>query len=162
VVNCSAISEATPDPFARADQGMLFLDEIGDLPDMLQTRLLHFLESAREPTDRPDRGVAVVAVTSRDLSADVASGRFSKALHNRLSRVEVSLPALRDRREDIPYPTAAFVRECAQRFVKSFEGLTPVAERLLLNARWDGNVREPRNVIERRVHARERRRDLRA
>jgi two-component system response regulator HydG len=89
-----------------------------------------------------------VAVTSRDLSADVASGRFSKALHDRLSRVEVSLPALRDRCEDIPYLTAAFVRECAQRFVKSFEGLTPVAERLLLNARWDGNVRELRNVIE--------------
>jgi two-component system response regulator AtoC len=148
IVNCSAISDATPDPFARADQGTLFLDEIGDLPEILQTRLLHLLES-RQPANPSDPGVAVVAVTNRDLTADVASGRFNQALYDRLLAVELRLPALRDRREDIPYLTAVFVRECAQRFMKSFDGLTPIAERLLLNARWDGNVRELRSVIER-------------
>jgi len=61
----------------------------------------------------------------------------------------VTLPPLRDRREDIPYLTAAFVRDCAARVRKPIHGLTPQAERVLLNARWDGNVRELKNVIER-------------
>src|SRR5207253_4936940 len=67
----------------------------------------------------------------------------------RLTVVEVPRPPLRDRREDIPYLTAAFMRDCVQRMHKSLNGLTPSAERLLLNARWDGNVRELKNVIER-------------
>src|SRR6185312_3246315 len=63
--------------------------------------------------------------------------------------VEVTLPPLRERREDIPYLTAAFMRDCAKRMRKPITGLTAAAERLLLNARWDGNVRELKNVIER-------------
>src|SRR5204862_1177786 len=83
------------------------------------------------------------------LRAEVAAGRFRGDLFYRLNVVEVSLPPLRDRREDIPYLTAAFMRDCAQRMRKPLNGLTPSAERLLFNARWDGNVRELKNVIER-------------
>jgi DNA-binding NtrC family response regulator len=93
--------------------------------------------------------VTVVAATNRDLRAEVAAGRFRGDLFYRLNVVEVILPPLRDRREDIPYLTAAFMRECAARRRKPSHGLTPAAERVLLNARWDGNVRELKNVIER-------------
>jgi DNA-binding NtrC family response regulator len=79
----------------------------------------------------------------------VAAGRFRGDLFYRLNVVEVMLPPLRDRREDIPYLTAAFVRDCSARVRKPIHGLTPQAERVLLNARWDGNVRELKNVIER-------------
>jgi two-component system response regulator HydG len=79
----------------------------------------------------------------------VAAGRFRSDLYYRLNIVEVSLPPLRDRREDIPYLTAAFVRNTAERLQKPLAGLTPGAERLLALAAWDGNVRELRNVIER-------------
>jgi two-component system response regulator AtoC len=91
----------------------------------------------------------VIAATNRDVRAEVAAGRFRGDLFYRLNVVEVGLPALRDRREDIPYLTAAFMRECSDRMHKPLTGLTSTAERVLLNARWDGNVRELKNVIER-------------
>jgi DNA-binding NtrC family response regulator len=93
--------------------------------------------------------VSVIAATNRDLRAEVAAGRFRGDLFYRLNVVEVTLPPLRDRREDIPYLTAAFMRDCAQRMKKTVSGLTAPAERLLLGARWDGNIRELKNVIER-------------
>jgi two-component system response regulator AtoC len=93
--------------------------------------------------------VSVIAATNRDLRAEVAAGRFRGDLFYRLNVVEVTLPPLRDRREDIPYLTAAFMRESAQRMRKPLTGLTASAERVLLTARWDGNVRELKNVIER-------------
>ena len=79
----------------------------------------------------------------------MAAGRFRSDLYYRLNIVEVKVPALRDRREDIPYLTAAFVRETSERLQKPVSGLTPGAERLLASGDWDGNVRELRNVIER-------------
>src|SRR6185436_3198849 len=93
--------------------------------------------------------VAVIAATNRDLRAEVAAGRFRGDLFYRLNVVGVTLPPLRDRREDIPYLTAAFVRECSLRLRKPLSGVTPAAERMLLSARWDGNVRELKNAIER-------------
>jgi two-component system response regulator HydG len=93
--------------------------------------------------------VHVLAATNRDLRAEVAAGRFRSDLYYRLNIVEVRLPPLRDRREDIPYLTAAFVRETSERLQKSLVGLTPGAERLLGAAAWEGNVRELRNAIER-------------
>jgi two-component system response regulator AtoC len=93
--------------------------------------------------------VTVIAATNRDLRVEVAAGRFRGDLFYRLNVVEVELPPLRDRREDIPYLTAAFVGDCATRMQKPLTGLTPVAERLLLNASWAGNVRELKNVVER-------------
>ena len=91
----------------------------------------------------------VIAATNRDLRAEVAAGRFRSDLYYRLNVVEIRLPPLRDRREDIPYLTAAFVRGTAERLQKRLAGLTPGAERLLGAALWEGNVRELRNVIER-------------
>jgi DNA-binding NtrC family response regulator len=172
-VNCSAVVETLfeselfghvrgaftgatdhkPGLFELADNGTLFLDEIGELPLTVQAKLLRVLELGevhRVGSLEPRRvNVHVIAATNRDLRADVAAGRFRSDLFYRLNVVEVSLPALRDRREDIPYLTAAFVRETAARLEKPLVGLTPGAERLLGIAAWDGNVRELRNVIER-------------
>ena len=91
----------------------------------------------------------MIAATNRDLRAEVAAGRFRSDLYYRLNIVEVKLPPLRERREDIPYLTAAFVRETSERLQKPLLGLTPGAERMLTGAAWEGNVRELRNVIER-------------
>jgi DNA-binding NtrC family response regulator len=145
--------EAKPGLFEAAQGGTLFLDEIGELPIGVQAKLLRALENGEVQRDgslQPRKvDVAVVAATNRDLRAEVAAGRFRGDLFYRLNVVGVTLPPLRDRREDIPYLTAAFMRECAHRLKKPLNGLTPNAERLLLNARWDGNVRELRNAIER-------------
>jgi len=139
--------------FETAHGGTLFLDEVGELPLSVQAKLLRALEYGevqRVGSLQPKRvDVVVVAATNRDLRADVAAGRFRGDLFYRLNVVEVILPTLRDRREDIPYLTAAFIRECAVRMRKPIQGLTPGAERVLLRARWDGNVRELKNVIER-------------
>jgi DNA-binding NtrC family response regulator len=139
--------------FELADNGTLFLDEIGELPLALQAKLLRVLELGevhRAGSLEPRRvNVHVIAATNRDLRAEVEAGRFRSDLFYRLNIVEVKLPPLRDRREDIPYLTAAFVRETAERLQKPLVGLTPGAERLLGTARWDGNVRELRNVLER-------------
>jgi DNA-binding NtrC family response regulator len=139
--------------FELADNGTLFLDEIGELPPAVQAKLLRVLELGevhRVGSLEPRKvNVHVVAATNRDLRAEVAAGRFRSDLYYRLNIVEVKLPPLRDRREDIPYLTAAFVRETSERLQKPLAGLTPGAERLLGLAAWDGNVRELRNVIER-------------
>ena len=119
----------------------------------MQAKLLRVLELGevhRVGSLEPRRvNVHVIAATNRDLRTEVAAGRFRSDLYYRLNIVEVKLPALRDRREDIPYLTAAFVRETSERLQKPLLGLTPGAERLLAAAPWDGNVRELRNVIER-------------
>ncbi|HEX9365117.1 MAG TPA: sigma-54 dependent transcriptional regulator [Vicinamibacterales bacterium] len=139
--------------FELADHGTLFLDEIGELSPAVQAKLLRVLELGevhRVGSLEPRRvNVHVIAATNRDLRAEVAAGRFRSDLYYRLNIVEVKLPALRDRREDIPYLTAAFVRETSERLHKPLAGLTPSAERMLSAAAWDGNVRELRNVIER-------------
>ena len=113
-------------------------------------RAIEFGEVQRIGTLQARRvDVSVIAATNRDLRADVAAGGFRGDLFYRLNVVEVPLPPLRDRREDIPYLTAAFIRDCAGRIGKPLTGLTPSAERVLFSARWDGNVRELKNVIER-------------
>jgi DNA-binding NtrC family response regulator len=93
--------------------------------------------------------VCVIAATNRDLRSEVAAGRFRSDLFYRLNVVEVKVPPLRERREDIPYLTAAMVTEFAERLKRPGLVLTAGAERLLMTAPWDGNVRELRNVIER-------------
>jgi DNA-binding NtrC family response regulator len=142
-----------PGLFEAADGGTLFLDEIGELPAPLQAKLLRVLELGevhRVGALEPRRVNAhVIAATNRNLRAEVAAGRFRSDLYYRLNIVEVKLPPLRDRREDIPYLTAAFVREIAERLQKTLPGLTAGAEGLLTAATWEGNVRELRNVIER-------------
>jgi two-component system response regulator HydG len=146
-------TEHKPGLFELADNGTLFLDEIGELPLTVQAKLLRVLEAGevhRVGSLEPRKvAVHVIAATNRDLRAEVAAGRFRSDLYYRLNIVEVKLPALRDRREDIPYLTAAFVRDTAERLQKTVHGLTAAAERLLAGATWEGNVRELRNVIER-------------
>ena len=93
--------------------------------------------------------VFAIAATNRDLRAESAAGRFRSDLYFRLSMIELHIPPLRDRRDDIPYLTAAFVREFAAKLDRPIKGITPAAERLLHQAPWPGNVRELRNVIER-------------
>src|SRR5918999_3789970 len=153
---CGAFTGATdnkPGLFELADGGTLFLDEIGELPLTVQAKLLRVLELGevhRVGSLEPRRvNVHVIAATNRDLRVEVAAGRFRSDLYYRLNIVEVKLPPLRDRREDIPYLTASFVRDTSDRLQKPLLGLTPGAERILTGASWEGNVRELRNVIER-------------
>ena len=172
-VNCSAVVETLfeselfghvrgaftgatdnkPGLFEAADDGTLFLDEIGELPAAVQAKLLRVLETGevqRVGSVQPRKvDVRIVVATNRDLRAEVDAGRFRGDLFYRLNVVELSVPPLRDRREDIPYLTAAFVREFSVRFGKEIEGVSPGAERLLMSGAWAGNVRELRNVLER-------------
>jgi DNA-binding NtrC family response regulator len=142
-----------PGLFETADGGTLFLDEIGELPAAAQAKLLRVIETGEVQRvgglDSRRVDVRVVAATNRDLRVESAAGRFRDDLFYRLSVVEFHVLPLRERREDIPYLTATFVRHFAGQFGKSVLGPTPAAERLLLTAPWPGNVRELRNVIER-------------
>ena len=149
----SGATEHKPGLFEGADGGTLFLDEVGELPLAVQAKLLRVLEDGEVQrvgsVQSRTVDVRLIAATNRDLRAEVAAGRFRADLYYRLNIVEVSLPPLRDRREDIPYLTAAFVRGFSQRFQKPLVGLTSGAERVLAEAAWDGNVRQLRNVLER-------------
>jgi DNA-binding NtrC family response regulator len=135
--------DAKPGLIESAEGGTLFLDEIGELTAGVQAKLLRALENGevqRVGSLTPRKvDVAIIAATNRDLRAEVAAGRFRG----------VTVPPLRDRREDVPYLTAAFIRDASERLQKPLKGLTPKAERVLMNARWDGNVRELKNAIER-------------
>jgi DNA-binding NtrC family response regulator len=139
--------------FESADGGTVFLDEIGELPMAVQAKLLRALENGEVQrvgslqAKRVD--VHVLAATNRDLHTEVANGRFRSDLLYRLNVVELRVPALRERREDIPYLTAAFIRETSARLARRIVGTTPGAERALTAAPWPGNVRELRNVVER-------------
>jgi two-component system, NtrC family, response regulator AtoC len=139
--------------FETADGGTLFLDEIGELPLSLQAKLLRVLETGevqRVGSLQPTKtDVRVVCATNRDLSAEVGAGRFRSDLLYRLNVVQITLPALRERREDIPYLTATFIREFSDRFSKPIAGVALPAERLLVDASWPGNIRQLRNVLER-------------
>jgi DNA-binding NtrC family response regulator len=139
--------------FEVADGGTIFLDEIGELPLAVQAKLLRVLETGevqRVGSLQPKKvDVRIVAATNRDLRAAAAAGTFRNDLYFRLNVVELQVPPLRDRRQDIPYLTAAFVREFAGRFGKSVEGVSAAAERVLMESPWPGNVRELRNVLER-------------
>lgn len=139
--------------FELADGGTIFLDEVGELPLPVQAKLLRVLENGEVQRVGATEGrrvdVRAIAATNRRLVDEVAAGRFREDLYYRLNVVEIALPPLRDRRDDIPYLTAAFITELAGRFGKPVSGLSPGAERLLHNAPWSGNIRELRNVLER-------------
>jgi DNA-binding NtrC family response regulator len=139
--------------FEHAHNGTIFLDEIGELPMSLQAKMLRAVELGEVQRvgslDARRADVFAVAATNRDLRAESAVGRFRSDLYFRLSMIELYIPPLRDRRDDIPYLTAAFVREFATKLNRPIKGITPAAERLLHQSPWPGNVRELRNVIER-------------
>ncbi len=146
-------TESKAGAFERADGGTLFLDEAGDLPLPMQAKLLRTVEFGEiqgvGSFDTKTVDVHVIAATSRNLRAEAAAGRFREDLFYRLSVIELRLVPLRQRVEDIPYLTARFVRECADRLGRPITGVAPAAERLLQQSPWPGNVRELRNVVER-------------
>ncbi len=172
-VNCSAVVEtlfeselfghvrgaftgATADKagvFEAANGGTVFLDEAGELPAGAQAKLLRTLENGElqrvGSVELKRVDVRVVAATNRRLDAEIAAGRFRSDLYYRLNVVEIAVPPLRERSEDIPYLTAAFVRRFSKEFDKAITGLTEAAEERLAQWPWPGNVRELRNVIER-------------
>jgi DNA-binding NtrC family response regulator len=139
--------------FEHAHNGTIFLDEIGELPQPLQAKMLRAVELGEVQRvgslEARRADVYAVAATNRDLRAESAAGKFRSDLFFRLAMIELHIPPLRDRRDDIPYLTAAFIREFATKLDRSIKGITPAAERLLQTAPWPGNVRELRNVIER-------------
>ncbi|NLX19593.1 MAG: sigma-54-dependent Fis family transcriptional regulator, partial [Desulfobulbus sp.] len=137
----------------QADGGTLFLDEIGDIPPMMQLRLLRFLqESTFYPVgqDMPLRvDVRVIAATNVNLKEKVQAGAFREDLYFRLRVIDVILPPLRDRGEDILLLTHHFIDEIAPKIGKSISGISDQAAQLLMNYHWPGNVRELKHVIER-------------
>ena len=142
-----------PGRVAGCDGGTLFLDEIGDLPLALQPKLLRFVQDreyervGETRTRRAD--VRIVTATNVDLEAAVKDGRFREDLLYRINVVEVDLPPLRDRPEDVPGLAERFLREFARG--RPIAGFTPAAAAALAAHRWPGNVRELRNVVERAV-----------
>jgi Nif-specific regulatory protein len=138
-----------------ADGGTVFLDEIGELPLLLQSKLLRALqlrEFDRVGGTRPVRvDIRVLAATNRDLAAEVSAGRFRSDLYHRLHVVDVHVPPLRERREDIAPLAAHFVARFSRAAARPVRGIAPAALHYLLNYDWPGNVRELENTIERAI-----------
>jgi len=139
--------------FELADKGTLFLDEIGEIPLMLQAKLLRVLEEQcfRRLGGLKDIHVdlRVVAATNKNLREAVQEGAFRQDLYFRLNVIHITIPPLRERREDILPLARYFIEHYNRKFKRNIEGLSPEAEQLLLAHDWPGNVRELRNAIER-------------
>ncbi|MDO9171971.1 MAG: sigma-54-dependent Fis family transcriptional regulator [bacterium] len=174
-VNCGAITESLleselfghargsftgavqerPGLFEAANGGTLLLDEIGDVSPGMQVKLLRVLQEREirrvgENKSRPVN-VRVIAATNRELAADIAEGRFRKDLYYRLNVVQLHVPSLRDRREDILPLARILLAEAAKRMKRPVTGFVPRAADQLLRYDWPGNVRELENAIERAV-----------
>ena len=138
--------------FELADGGTIFLDEIGEINPSVQVKLLRVLQERsfeRVGGEKPvEVDVRLVAATNRDLKAEIAAGRFREDLFYRLNVVNITLPPLRERKDDIPLLAASFLAEVALENNKKIEGMDNKARMALYNYRWPGNVRELRNVIE--------------
>jgi DNA-binding NtrC family response regulator len=138
--------------FELADGGTIFLDEIGEIPLSTQVKLLRVLESRnffRVGGTQPIKvNVRVIAATNRALRDAVAMGEFRDDLYYRLNVLNIYLPPLRERRDDIPILVRRFIREFARTHDRQFRGITPEALQRLVTAPWPGNVRQLRNLIE--------------
>jgi len=141
--------------FELADGGTLFLDEIANVPMRQQAKLLRVLETGemeRVGSSKTRRvNARVLSATNADLHVEVEQGRFRGDLLFRLNTVEIHLPPLRDRREDIPLLAAHFLNRYASRYRKQMEGIDPAALQVMLQYPWPGNVRELDHTIERAV-----------
>jgi DNA-binding NtrC family response regulator len=171
VVNCSALVETLLESelfgyvkgaftgalrdkvgvFEYADNGTVFLDEIGELPMAAQSKLLRVLQNQEvqrvgSPIPRLVN-VRVIAATNRDLKSQIAKGAFREDLYYRLSMVELSLPPLADRKEDLPLLQRFLVSKFASQYHKEIQGITRRAQARLARHSWPGNVRELENVI---------------
>jgi DNA-binding NtrC family response regulator len=141
--------------FELADGGTLFLDEIANVPMNLQSKMLRVLEIGEmervgsSKTRRVD--VRVISATNAHLAEEVANNRFREDLLFRLNTIEIHVPALRERREDIPLLASHFLGSHARRYRKALQGFDAAAMQALLENPWQGNVRELNHVVERAV-----------
>lgn len=141
--------------FQLADGGSLFLDEIGDMPLLLQVKLLRALQ---ERVIRPvgtnqsiPVNVRIISATHQDLKSEIAAGKFREDLYYRLFVVGLTIPSLAERREDIPLLANHFLRVFAGKHQKNINGFSPEAVNCLLTASWPGNIRQLMNVVEQSV-----------
>ena len=153
-----AFTDARTDRIGRfelANGGTLFLDEIANIPIRQQAKLLRVLETGEmervgsSSTKRVD--VRMLSATNADLRTEAAEGRFREDLLFRLNTVEIALPPLRERREDIPALAAHFLARYAERYRRQIDGFEPAALQLMLHHAWPGNVRELDHTMERAV-----------
>jgi DNA-binding NtrC family response regulator len=148
-------SQDRPGLFEAANGGTLFLDEIGEVPPPMQVKLLRALQEreVRRVGENKNRkvNVRVIAATNRDLVAEVNAARFRQDLYYRLRVVELRVPPLRERREDILPLARQFLTEVGARIGRKTTGFTPRAANQLVRYGWPGNVRELENAVERAV-----------
>jgi two-component system response regulator HydG len=141
--------------FEHADEGTLFMDEIGDMPAAMQAKLLRVLENGEVvrvgSNDPVQVDVRLISATNRDLDEMVAEKQFREDLYFRIKGVTISLPPLRERREDIPLLIHYFLQSAAERYAKPIDGIAPEARQVLMSYAWPGNVRQLKNVIENMV-----------
>ena len=141
--------------FEHADGGTLFMDEIGDMPQAMQAKLLRVLENGevvRLGSNEPVKVyVRLVSATNRNLDELVAEKKFREDLYFRIKGVTITIPPLRERREDIPLLIHYFMQSAAERYAKQTDGITPEAQQALMSYSWPGNVRQLRNAVENMV-----------
>ncbi len=151
----TSASERRIGRFELANNGTLFLDEVGELPLETQVKLLRVLQEQEfEPVGSSRTikvNVRIIAATNRDLAKAVQSGGFRSDLYYRLNVIPLRVPALRDRKSDIPQLVIAFLQQSAKRMGKSIQSVSQETMRLLVDYSWPGNIRELQNVIERGV-----------
>ena len=154
----SAFTGAVKDQPGRvdaADGGTLFLDEIGEMPVALQAKLLRFLQDKQYErvgeTETRTADVRIITATNRDIEADIQAGQFREDLFYRLNVIEIRVPALRERPEDILRLARRFLAFFAGSIGRPVPELSKEAEAMMVSYRWPGNVRELRNAIERAV-----------
>jgi DNA-binding NtrC family response regulator len=144
-----------PGLFEVATAGTLFLDEIGEMAPTIQAKLLRAIQEGeirRVGGERTSRvNPRVIAATNRDLRAAVAAGTFREDLYYRLGAFVITIPALRDRREDIPALVHQFLKTASRKMKKEVRGVSAEAMALLMSYRWPGNVRELEHAIQRAV-----------
>jgi transcriptional regulator with PAS, ATPase and Fis domain len=171
-VNCGAIPEGTIDSelfghekgsftgatdarkgyFEEANGGTIFLDEVAELPALTQVRLLRVLETGEYikvgSSKVQKTNVRVVAATNVDFSEAIRNGKFREDLFYRLNQVPVVLPALRERKDDIPLLFAKFTTDFSEKYKMPVLSLTPEAREMLVNYSWPGNIRQLKNITE--------------
>jgi len=141
--------------FELADEGTLFMDEIANIPLAQQAKLLRVIETGNfervGSSKTMHANVRIISATNANLQDEIAAGRFRQDLLFRLNTIQISLPSLRDRREDIMPLANSFLRQHAQRYRKQISGFDDAARERLLQHRFPGNVRELDHVVERAV-----------
>jgi transcriptional regulator with PAS, ATPase and Fis domain len=141
--------------FEEADGGTLFLDEISEMPLNLQSKLLRVLQEGElqrvGSNDVVTVDVRLISSTNRDMKSEVQEGRFRRDLFYRLNVIPITLPPLRERVDDIPLLAEHFLKKYVQRMNRTILGIEEGGMRYLVSRRWEGNVRELENTIERAV-----------